>query len=395
MWYHLAMTSAISFTVQHTSGAARAATLTTTHGNVPTPAFMPVATQGSVKGVTPEEVRTLGSHIVLANAYHLYLRPGSDTIERLGGLHTFMGWDGPILTDSGGFQVFSLGGLRRVTDDGVEFTSHIDGSRHVVSPEDAMHYQEALGVDVAMVLDQCPAFGDDDENVRLAMERTHRWAERCRTSHTRPDQALFGIVQGGHDLERRAASAATLTGIDFDGYAIGGLSVGEPRDTMHSIGAFTAPLLPANKPRYLMGVGSPLDLVEAVGWGIDMFDCALPTRVARHGGIYRADGRIAITSAKYKEDTGPLEDGCDCYACANFTAAYVHHLFRAKELLAGRLATIHNLRFYQRLMAQLREAIVADTLAGFQADFRARFTPSDDTARIAQLGKWAASRNGS
>ena len=395
MWYHLAMTSAISFTVQHTSGAARAATLTTTHGNVPTPAFMPVATQGSVKGVTPEEVRTLGSHIVLANAYHLYLRPGSDTIGRLGGLHTFMGWDGPILTDSGGFQVFSLGGLRRVTDDGVEFTSHIDGSRHVVSPEDAMHYQEALGVDVAMVLDQCPAFGDNDENVRLAMERTHRWAERCRTSHTRPDQALFGIVQGGHDLERRAASAATLTGIDFDGYAVGGLSVGEPRGTMHSIGAFTAPLLPANKPRYLMGVGSPLDLVEAVGWGIDMFDCALPTRVARHGGIYRADGRIAIISAKYKEDTGPLEDGCDCYACANFTAAYVHHLFRAKELLAGRLATIHNLRFYQRLMAHLREAIVADTLAGFQADFRARFTPSDDTARIAQLGKWAASRNGS
>ena len=388
------MTSAISFTVQHTSGHGRAATLATTHGDVPTPAFMPVATQGSVKGVTPEEVRALGSHIVLANAYHLYLRPGPDTIERLGGLHTFMGWDGPILTDSGGFQVFSLGGLRRVTDDGVEFTSHIDGSRHAVSPEGAMHYQEALGVDVAMALDQCPAFGDSEENVRLAMERTHRWAERCRIAHTRPDQALFGIVQGGHDLEQRAASAATLTSIDFDGYAIGGLSVGEPRDTMHRIGSFTAPLLPEDKPRYLMGVGSPLDLVEAVGWGIDMFDCALPTRVARHGGIYRADGRIAITSAKYREGAGPLEDGCDCYACTHFTAAYVHHLFRAKELLAGRLATLHNLHFYQRLMAQLREAIAADTLAAFQRDFRARYTPSDDSARLTQLGKWAAGRRG-
>jgi queuine tRNA-ribosyltransferase len=389
------MTSAISFTVHHTSGQARAATLTTTHGDVPTPAFMPVATQGSVKGVTPDEVRALGSHIILANAYHLYLRPGADTIERLGGLHKFMGWDGPILTDSGGFQVFSLGGLRKVSDTGVEFTSHIDGSRHVVSPEDAMHYQEALGVDIAMALDQCPAFGDNDDNVRLAMERTHRWAERCRIAHTRPDQALFGIVQGGHDLEQRAASAATLGDIGFDGYAVGGLSVGEPRDTMHQVGSFTAPLLPEDKPRYLMGVGSPLDLVEAVGWGIDMFDCALPTRVARHGGIYRATGRVAITTARFTEDMGPLEYGCDCYACTRFSVAYVHHLFRAKELLAGRLATIHNLRFYQRLMAQLREAIAADTLADFQDEFRSRFTPSDDTARLAQLGKWSASRNGS
>ena len=387
------MPSTITFTVHHTSGQARAATLTTGHGDVPTPAFMPVATQGSIKGVTPEEVRTLGSNIILANAYHLYLRPGSDTIERLGGLHAFMGWDGPILTDSGGFQVFSLGGLRRVTDEGVEFRSHIDGSLHVVSPEDAMRYQEAMGVDIAMVLDQCPSYGDDDEKVRLAMDRTHQWSERCRAAHTKPDQALFGIVQGGHNLEQRAKSVSILTDINFDGYGVGGLSVGEPREIMHRVGSFTAPLLPKDKPRYMMGVGSPLDLVEAVGWGIDMFDCALPTRVARHGGIYRATGRIDITSAQYREDTGPLENGCDCAACNHFSAAYVHHLFRAKELLAGRLATLHNLRFYQRLMAQLREVIVKDTLVNFQEGFRERFTPSDDAARLNQLGKWAASRN--
>ena len=387
------MPSAITFTVHHTSGQARAATLTTGHGDVPTPAFMPVATQGSIKGVTPEEVRALGSNIILANAYHLYLRPSSDTIERLGGLHAFMGWDGPILTDSGGFQVFSLGGLRQVTDEGVEFRSHIDGSLHVVSPEDAMRYQEAMGVDIAMVLDQCPSYGDDDEKVRLAMDRTHQWSERCRAAHTKPDQALFGIVQGGHNLEQRAKSVSILTDINFDGYGVGGLSVGEPREIMHLVGSFTAPLLPKDKPRYMMGVGSPLDLVEAVGWGIDMFDCALPTRVARHGGIYRATGRIDITSAQYREDTGPLEDGCDCAVCNRFSAAYVHHLFRAKELLAGRLATLHNLRFYQRLMAQLREAIVKDTLVSFQEGFRERFTPSDDAARLNQLGKWAASRN--
>ena len=386
------MKSAISFKVQNTSGQARAATLTTGHGDVPTPAFMPVATQGSIKGVTPDEVRALGSNIILANAYHLYLRPGSDTIERLGGLHAFMGWDGPILTDSGGFQVFSLGGLRRVTDEGVEFRSHIDGSLHLVSPEDAMRYQEVMGVDIAMVLDQCPAYGDNDEKVRRAMERTHQWSERCRAVHNKPDQALFGIVQGGHNLEQRAASASILTDMHFDGYGVGGLSVGEPREIMHRVGSFTAPLLPKSKPRYMMGVGSPLDLVEAVGWGIDMFDCALPTRVARHGGIYRAEGRIDITSAKYREDTGPLEDGCDCDVCNHFTAAYIHHLFRAKEFLAGRLATLHNLRFYQRLMAQLREAIVKDTLVSFQGDFRACYTPSDDAARLTQLGKWAASR---
>jgi len=387
------MPSAITFTVHHTSGQARAATLTTGHGDVPTPAFMPVATQGSIKGVTPEEVRALGSNIILANAYHLYLRPGSDTIERLGGLHAFMGWDGPILTDSGGFQVFSLGGLRRVTDEGVEFRSHIDGSLHVVSPEDAMRYQEVMGVDIAMVLDQCPSYGDNDEKVRLAMERTHRWSERCHAAHNKPEQALFGIVQGGHNLEQRAHSVSVLTDMNFDGYGVGGLSVGEPRETMHRVGSFTAPLLPKSKPRYMMGVGSPLDLVEAVGWGIDMFDCALPTRVARHGGIYRAAGRIDITSAQYREDTGPLEDGCDCAVCNHFSAAYVHHLFRAKELLAGRLATLHNLRFYQRLMAQLRQAIVKDTLVSFQEGFRERFTPSDDAARLNQLGKWAASRN--
>ena len=361
--------SAISFNVQHTSGAARAAILTTPHGDVPTPAFMPVATPGSVKAVTPQEVRELGSHIILANAYHLYLRPGPDTVERLGGLHAFMGWDGPILTDSGGFQVFSLGGLRRVTDAGVEFTSHLDGSLHVVSPEDAMRYQEALGVDIAMVLDQCPAYGDSDENVRIATERTHLWAERCRTAHIQRGQALFGIVQGGHDLELRAASAERLTDIGFDGYAVGGLSVGETHEEMVSVLGPAISALPPDRPRYLMGVGMPRDLLAAVQAGVDLFDCVLPTRNGRNSQAFSGTGTLNLRNERYRLDSGPLEADCDCETCGRFSRGYIRHLFNAGEMLGPTLTSIHNLRFYQRFMTRIRELIREGGLARIVTEF--------------------------
>ena len=388
------MSASFGFRVLARSGGARAGVLSTPHGDVPTPAFMPVATQASVKALTPDDVRGVGASIVLANTYHLSLRPGLETMARMGGLHAFMGWDGPILTDSGGYQVYSLGGLRRLDDDGVRFTSHLDGSHLSLTPEQAVRAQEILGSDIAMVLDECTGYGASERDVRRAMERTHHWARRCLEARTRPDQALFGIVQGGHDTALREESAAAVTALGFDGYAVGGLSVGEPKALHHGIAAHTAPLLPADRPRYLMGVGSPDDLVEAVAFGYDLFDCALPTRVARNGGIYRADGRIDITTARFRTESGPLEEGCDCMTCRSFSAAYVHHLFRAKELLAYRLATVHNLRFYQRLMARLREAVLAGTFEEMRRAFHSAYTPTSETVRLEQRRRWEAARRG-
>ena len=380
--------SAIAFQLQAACGHARAGLLTTPHGSVPTPAFMPVATQGSVKTLSPQETRELGAHIILANTYHLSLRPGIETVRRLGGLHAFMAWGGPILTDSGGFQAYSLSVLRRVTEDGLLVSSHIDGSQRFLSPELAVRYQESLGVDVAMVLDQCIGYGAGPDALRGAMERTHRWARRCRDARTRADQALFGIIQGGTDLALRDESIQAVTSIGFDGYAVGGLTVGEPKVLTYQVAKHTAPQLPPNKARYMMGSGSPEDLVRAVAAGFDLFDCALPTRVARHGAVFTDRGRYDVAKSQYREALAPLEDGCDCSTCRTFSAAYVHHLFRSRELLGSRLATIHNLRFYQRLMERMRQAILGGAFDDFQREFLAAYVPTDEHARQEQRGRW-------
>jgi len=366
---------------------ARAGMITTAHGTVPTPAFMPVGTQASVKALTPEDVSSLGAHMVLGNTYHLYLRPGIDIIEKLGGLHRFMSWSGPMLTDSGGYQVFSLAHLRRVSDQGVRFRSHLDGSEHFLTPELTIEYQEALGADIIMPLDECPPYTEDKAVIQEAVERTTRWAKRCLDSKRRRDQALYGIVQGGSFMELRRQSADALTAMGFEGYAIGGLSLGEPKDTTYSIVAETAKLLPQDKPRYLMGVGSPEDLVEGVSRGIDLFDSALPTRIARNGGIFTHSGRIIIRNSHFKDRDEPLDEGCDCYTCRNFSAAYLNHLFRCKELLAYRLATIHNLRFILRLIAQMRQRILDGTFPSFQQAFLAAYRPTDEAVRLSQRKK--------
>ena len=349
-----------NFQLQHTDGIARAGELETPHGKALTPFFMPVATQATVKGLTPEEVRAVGAQVVLSNAYHLYLRPGVETVVKLGGLHGFMGWDGPILTDSGGFQAFSMGPLRKVTDEGIGFRSHIDGSRHNFTPELATANQERLAPDIAMCFDQCIAYGATEKEVLQAMERTHRWAKQCFDAHqssptgAEVGQALFGIVQGGTFPELREESAGVISSIPFHGYAVGGLAVGENKEEMYRFTGQVAELLPQCKPRYLMGVGSPEDLIEGVARGIDMFDCALPTRVARNGSLFTPQGRVDITKAKYEEQQGPLDESCDCYTCQNYSAAYLRHRFRAKELLGLRLASIHNLRFVLALMERIR-----------------------------------------
>ena len=371
---------------------ARAAMLTTPHGAVPTPAFIPVATQGTVKSLTPEELSTLEVKIVLGNTYHLYLRPGIEVIEGRGGLHRFMGWQGPMLTDSGGYQVFSLAHLRQVSDEGVIFRSHIDGSEHFFTPELAIQFQEALGADIIMTLDECPPYSNDFEAVRQATERTHCWAERCQKSHHQK-QALYGIVQGGVFKELRRQSAAFLTSLGFQGYAIGGLSLGEPKDVTKAIVEETVALLPENRPRYLMGVGSPEDLFEGVSRGIDLFDSALPTRIARNGGLFTKKGRCIIRNACFRNKDGPIEEECDCYTCQNFSAAYVHHLFKCEELLAYRLATLHNLRFVIRLMAEIRQHILDGTFAAFKDSFLDSYKPTDEEIRIAQRQKWVESQD--
>ena len=375
-----------------TCGLARAGEFVTAHGVVPTPVFMPVGSQATVKTLTPDEIKALGARMILSNTYHLYLRPGVEVIERLGGLHRFMDWDGAILTDSGGYQVFSLSALSKVSDEGVTFRSHIDGSTHFITPEKAVELQEALGSDVAMVLDEPSPAGAPPAQVRQAMERTHRWAERSLAAHKRGDQQLFAIVQGGFSTEMRRQSAEFLTSLDFPGYALGGLSLGEPKELTWQIAGHTLQYLPQDKPRYLMGVGSPEDVVQAVGLGIDMMDCVLPTRVARNGALFTRAGRVNINNASFREQEAPIESGCDCYTCTHFSAAYVSHLFRAQELLAYRLATIHNLRFLARLMADIRASILNGSFGDFRKEFLAGYKTTDEDVRLEQKQKWLKAR---
>jgi len=371
----------------------RAGELATAHGIIPTPVFLPVGSQATVKTLTPQEIKEIGFGMLLANAYHLYLRPGTSVIEKMGGLHNFMGWEGAILTDSGGYQIFSLAGLRQVNDEGVSFRSHIDGSRHFITPELAIEIQQSLGADIIMVLDECPPSDADFNRVRRAMNRTHLWAARGRQAHQRSDQALFAIVQGGVSPELRRKSAEYLTSLDFPGYAIGGLSLGEPKEVTWNITAETAALLPKDKPRYLMGVGSPEDIIEAVARGVDIFDSVLPTRVARNGALYTRRGRININNAKYKNMEEPPDATCNCYTCKNFSAAYLHHLFRCGELLALRLATLHNLTFMHSLMQDIRTAILNDTFSSFKDDFLKNYRPTDEKVRIEQKKKWLKAHN--
>jgi len=380
------------FRLKKTCIEARLGELNTLHGTVPTPMFMPVGSQATVKTLTPEDIRTLGFNMVLANTYHLSLRPGIDIIEHLGGLHRFMAWDGAILTDSGGYQVFSLAPFCRITDEGVTFRSHIDGSEHFITPELAVEYQESLGADVIMVLDVCTAYGDSPEKVREAMERTHRWAERCLRAHDSSYQALYAIVQGGMFPELRSQSAKYLTALDFPGYAIGGLSVGEPKDVMMSMIEETTPLLPVNKPRYLMGVGAPEDIIEAVARGVDIFDCALPTRVARNGALFTPKGRINIRKTEYRTLDGAIDAECDCYTCRTFSAAYLSHLFRSDELLALRLASVHNLRFISNLMQKIRDVITDGTFKSFHEEFLSNYQTTNEQVRINQKQGWMKKR---
>jgi queuine tRNA-ribosyltransferase len=348
---------------------ARTGRVTTPHGTFDTPVFMPVGTAGSVKAVDPEDLQGVGAEIILANTYHLFLRPGHETIRELGGLHRFMAWPGAILTDSGGFQVYSLATLRTITEEGVVFRSHLDGSEHALGPEKAMEIQEALGSDIVMAFDECAPFPADYEDVKQSVRRTTGWARRCRERGVGDGQALFGIVQGGMFRDLRLRSAEALMELDFDGYALGGLSVGEDRETRERVIAETVPGLPDDRPVYLMGVGTPEDIVEAVRLGVDMFDCVMPTRNARNGTLFTAEGRITIKNAQYARDERPVEEGCGCATCRRFSRAYLRHLFLAKEILAYRLNTIHNLYYYARLMEDIRKAIRDDRMEAFRGGF--------------------------
>ena len=344
---------------------ARLGRLHTPHGDIDTPVYMPVGTQATVKAMTPRDVEETGASILLSNTYHLYLRPGHRLVEQAGGLHKFMHWNKPILTDSGGFQVFSLAKKGDIHEDGVLFRSHIDGSKHLFTPESVMAVEQALGADIAMCFDECAPGTADYRYAVKAMDRTHRWAERCREVHTRPDQALFGIVQGCVYEDLRIESAKTLAAMDFPGYGIGGLSVGEPKEKMYEMLDAIRPYMPENKPRYLMGVGSPDCLIEGVLRGVDMFDCVLQTRAARNGLALTRKGRIMLRNQTYAEDFSPIEEGCDCYACQNFSRAYIRHLIKAEEILSGTLITMHNIRFSVRLMADIRRAIAEDRFGDF------------------------------
>jgi len=347
----------VSFELLAEEGGARRGRLHTAHGVIDTPAFMPVGTQATVKALTPDEVRDLGAQVLLGNTYHLALRPGADRIARLGGLHRFMGWEGAILTDSGGFQVFSLDHLVKVSDDGATFRSHLDGSEQRFTPESVMAIQRQLGSDIAMAFDQPVSWPATEATARAAMERTHRWAERSLTADAAPGQLRFGIVQGGFDDALRRESAAVLGQMPFDGFGVGGLSLGEPKTITYRLLSLQTAILPRDRPRYLMGVGTPADLVEAIVRGVDMFDCVLPTRIARNGSILTRGGRINLRNRRFIEDGGPPDQGCDCYTCQRFSRAYLRHLFMAGEILGHRLASIHNLRLLVRLVAQIREKI--------------------------------------
>ncbi|MDP6114028.1 MAG: tRNA guanosine(34) transglycosylase Tgt [Planctomycetota bacterium] len=375
---------AIRFEPSHKceSTAARTGAVHTPHGAFPTPCFAPVGTLGSVKGVSPQQLDEMAASLILANTYHLYLRPGHELIAELGGLHKFMNWPNPILTDSGGFQVFSLEHRTKVTEEGVEFRSHIDGSKHLFTPESVMQIQAGLGADIIMAFDQCVAVPNSGKVFEDAMHRTHRWLTRCVRSKTRDDQALFGIIQGGVDPELRIESTNYVCGEDVDGVAIGGLSVGETKDEMYSTLDLIEPHIPAEKPRYLMGVGSPEDLVECVARGMDMFDCVLPTRIARNGALFVRTGRLNIRNAKFANDPGPVDEDCTCYTCRNFSRAYLRHLIRCEELLGYTLNSIHNLRFLLQLMEDIRSAIDEGKFAEFRQSFIAGFEVRDHEVRM-------------
>lgn len=360
----------MKFTLHKNDGLARRGSLQLAHGVVETPAFMPVGTYGAVKAMSPDELREVGAHIVLGNTFHLWLRPGLEVIEAHGGLHRFMGWDGPILTDSGGFQVFSLGALRKISEQGVKFQSPVNGDKCFLSPEESMRIQKVLNADIVMIFDECTPFPADERTAAESMRLSLRWATRSRLAHEGNSNALFGIVQGGMYENLRDESLRELEAIGFDGYAIGGLSVGEPKQDMLRILEHTAPRMPQNKPRYLMGVGTPEDIVAAVAQGIDMFDCVMPTRNARNGMMFTRLGDIKIKNAQYRMDMRPLDEQCGCYTCRNFTRAYLHHLHRIGEILGSRLNTIHNLYYYQQLMGEIRAAIAAGEFADFVTRFR-------------------------
>lgn len=362
-----------SFQEVAADGTARAGVMTTTHGEVETPVFMPVGTLGTVKAMRPDQLKDeVDANIVLGNTYHLYLRPGLEVVELHGGLHQMMNWDRPILTDSGGYQVFSLKELRTIKEEGVEFQDHLSGARHLFTPEKVIEIQETLGSDIMMVFDECPAADVSEEYMRASMERTTRWARRCLQARSRPDCALFGILQGGTSRQWRREHAEALCELPFDGFAIGGLSVGEKSQAMYDTVQFTTPMMPRDKPRYLMGVGMPTDLVECIRRGIDMFDCVLPTRNARNGLCFTSRGPIKIRNAPYAKDMSALDPDCDCYTCTNFTRAYLRHLYKSREMLAGHLCTLHNLRYYQTLVGRARESIIEGEFDAFAQQFYAQ-----------------------
>lgn len=349
---------------------ARLGIVHTPHGSFETPTFMPVGTQATVKTMAPEELKEMEAGIILSNTYHLWLRPGHDIIKEAGGLHKFMNWDRAILTDSGGFQVFSLSEFRNIEEEGVHFRNHMNGDKLFLSPEKAMEIQNALGSDIMMAFDECPPYPATREYMKSSVERTSRWAERCLQAHARPgDQGLFGIIQGGEFEDLRRQSAADLVSLDFPGYAIGGLSVGEPKDVMNRVLEFTTPFMPADKPRYLMGVGSPDSLIDGAIRGVDMFDCVLPTRIARNGTLMTSNGRLVVKGAKYARDFGPIDENCDCHVCKNYSRAYIRHLIKAEETFGIRLTSYHNLHFLMNLMKQVRQAIREDRLGDFREEF--------------------------
>jgi queuine tRNA-ribosyltransferase len=373
------MSDKFSFELQHVEKhtGARAGVFHTPHGDILTPVYMPVGTQATVKGVYPKELKEAGSQIILSNTYHLYMRPGDELVKKAGGLHKFMNWDRPILTDSGGFQVFSLTKLNKIKDEGVYFNSHIDGSKHLFTPEKAIQIEENLGADIIMAFDQCSEYGYTYEQAKQAMERTDRWLNRCVAAKTRDDQALFPIVQGNFFKDLRLESLRRCKPHAHHGIAIGGLSVGEPKELMYEMLDILQPELPTDVPRYLMGVGSPDCLIEGVKRGIDMFDCVLATRVARNGTAFTSHGKVVARNGKYKEDFTPLDDNCNCYCCKNYTKAYVRHLINVNEMLASMLLSLHNITFLHKLMADMRQAIFDDCLPEFAADFYAKYAEND------------------
>ena len=371
------MEPAVTYELLHIdkNSGARRGIVHTPHGDIQTPVFMPVGTQATVKSVTPEELKDeIGAQIILANTYHLYLRPGQDIVKEAGGLHKFMHWDRPILTDSGGFQVFSLGALRTISEEGVEFSSHLDGSKHLFTPESVMKTEEDLGADIIMAFDECCKYPSTYEYTKDSMERTTRWAIRCKEAHKTTDkQALFGIIQGGFFEDLRTKSAEDLVKLDLPGYAIGGISVGEPKEEFLKMLYYTTPLMPENKPRYLMGVGTPDYLIESALSGIDMCDCVLPTRLARHGNAMTWNGKLIIRNAEYARDWGPLDPECDCYTCKNYSRAYIRHLVKTNEILGIRLLSIHNLKFLTKLMERVRIEIENDNLLSFKNEFYKKY----------------------